>query len=453
MLPTEMTMSTEQQEMVQARLRVWQERVQAARQNDDRHAIVLALTNLALAQFETEDYEAGITVFDEALALAADLDDRTVQVQVLSAQAMAYQDIKRYHTAYEAVTRITRLADELKDTGIKCDALLTEAQILVQSGEPVIALQKLSHARRLAEDLGDRRRQMSVAAVMGNASTASAALDDAAAYIQRAGALAHELGDVPAEAEHLVNLGTVLKWQDRYAEAMEPFKQALSLKGERDLPGIELIALRGLVECYASFGDAERVIEHSERGITLARQQGDHKAAFALLEARALAAFRLENAALAHDTLKDAVALARSIPDADKTLDLLISLGESYRVAGQFDAALDAYRQALNAARQLQRAKDEAYLVGRIGVVYAEQGKSADALRYHNKALDLARRSDLAGLEGEQLCMLALTYLDLNEVDLAEGCCTRAIDVYGRSQDEPGKARAQALLDELKVLG
>ena len=444
-------MITERRDSPQEDAALWRDRVNSARETDDPRQLALALTNLGLALFEIKIYDEGVQAFDEAIVLADGLDDVALQVQSLGVKAMAFQEVERFHNAYETVEQIVRIADAVQDTAIKCDALITEAQILVQSGEPVIAFEKLSYARRLALQMGDKRRHMHAAGVLGNVSVASAALGDAVAYLQVACNLAHDLQD-PVEAEHLINLGTVLKWQDRYAEAIEAFKQALQVKGTHDLPFIELASLRYLTECYANLNDAEQVMAYAGRGAELAQAHHDTDTAFVLLEALALAAYRTDNTERAHDTLREMIDLARSIPDPDKEVDMLVSLGESYLSSGNLDQALDTYHQALDCARQLQRAKDEAYLVGRVGIIHAEQGRVDEALHYHMQALELARQGDLPELEAEQLCMVAMAYLEQNDIARAVNCCTQAIDRYACTQNVQGKQHAQTLMANINAL-
>lgn len=439
-------MITEQRERPHEQVTYWQERVQAARQGGDPRPLAAALAHWGLALFEAGSLEAGAQAFDEAQALARELDDVRLQIRGLSIKALAFQQIERFHKAYETVEEIVSLAAPLDDPAITCDALVTQAQILIQSGEPLIALDKLGHARRLAVTLGDKRRQMFVAAVLGNAHIAAAALDEATAYIQSAGDLARDLDDPVAEAEQRINLGVVLKWQDRYGEAIEAFNRALALNEAHPLPHLELTALRYLTECYANLNDPDAVIAHAERRAALARAHDDSEAAFSLLEALTLAAYRKQDLALAHRALTDAIELARALPDPDKEVDLLVSLGESYLAVGQFERALEVYRQALEGARRLSRAKDEAYLVGRLGVVYGEQGRTDEALHYHGEALELARQGGFAALEGEQLCMMALAYHEQGAVETAVRCCTQAIDVYARAGDGAAVQRARDLL-------
>lgn len=427
----------------------WQSEVQAARASGPVRKLSLSLANLGLALFDAGAYDEGVQAFEEAVTLASDLDDTPFRVQVLSVKALAFQAIGRFHNAYEVAEEILHAAEELNDAGMLCDALTTEAQILVQSGEPVIARDKLAHARRLALEAGDKRRQINVAAVWANAYTAEAALSDAALYLQMACDLARELQDAPVEAEQLIHLGTVLKWQSCQAEAADVFQRALDIAACHSLPQFELAALSGLTECYAHLDDAAQVLVYAERGAPLAAELHDSDAAFKLLEAVTLAAYRTGDMTLANEALGKALALARSLPDRNKEADLLVNLGEAYLVSEQLDQALRVYHEALDCARRLKRPRDEAYLVGRIGFVHAEQGALDEALRFQEQALELARQSHLDELEADQLCMLALTYWEQGAPVKAVTCCHQAIDVYDRAGIASGRQRAETLLAEM----
>ena len=115
------------------------------------------------------------------------------------------------------------------------------------------------------------------------------------------------------------------------------------------------------------------------------------------------------------------------------------------------EQALETYRSALKAAKQLNRFTDEAYLTGRIGVTLAEMGNVDEAITYHNEAIQLARQRDIPELEGEQLSMLAMAYLERQDLGEARKYCQAAIEAYSNLEESGGVDNAHRLLAEIEA--
>ncbi len=442
-------MATGQHDRAQEYLASCRAEADRARTAGDTHQLCLALARLGLAHFRVRAFEAGLATFDEAIAMASGLDDLQLQTQCLGFKSLAFQEIERLHQAYETVEEIVQLAEAHDDQGMKCDALISQAQILADSGEPLVAFEKLKEARHLAEVLGDERRSMSVLGALGSLNLAVASVGEALLYFDKALDHAVRLGDRRAECRYALNKATVLTWIDDFSQALPVFERVRVLAEELEDPEAELISLRYLAEHLSKSADPARALPHGQRGLALSRTHDDRKATFSFYEAIILAHLRGGHASEARQTMRNAIECARAWGDAAKEVEMLINLGESCLVERLYEEALEAYQSALDGARRLQHHRDEANLVGRLGVVLAEMGRSEQAIAHHQQAVELARQHALPELEGEQLLMLALAYLDRQDAEQALSCCQNAIAVFASAKLAANEAKARELLAEI----
>ena len=129
----------------------------------------------------------------------------------------------------------------------------------------------------------------------------------------------------------------------------------------------------------------------------------------------------------------------------------MLSLGESYHISEMYAEALEVYQKSLNAAKLQNRQLDAAFLSGRIGVSLAEQGELDQAIKYHQEAVAMAKEHNLSSLEGEQLSMLSLAYIDNDQLEQAKQYCLASLKVYQTAGIEHGAEKAQALLEQIEA--
>lgn len=351
--------------------------------------------------------------------------------------------------AYKTAVSIQNLAEAHDNRGIQCDALASQGQILLDSGEPVIALEKIEAALAIAEGLDDPRRLMNTLGAMGQYCIAMTSPDKAETYFERALTLAREIGDRQAEFGFLGNMGMVLVWQGHNFQASDAFEQVLAFVQEIGDEDAELQAISQLVPVSEKLGDPGEVLIYAQRGLELTEANKTDDRLFDFYQAAILACYHLNRIEEAETLTEQAIAAARSSKNQEKEVDFLLSLGESAMVFGMPEKALDAYQQARKGAIRLSRQSDTAYLTGRIGVALAELERVDEAIPYHQEAIHLAKERGLPQLEGEQLSMLALAYLEKGERLETRTCCQTAIQVFIQADLEAEALQAQQLLAEI----
>ena len=200
----------------------------------------------------------------------------------------------------------------------------------------------------------------------------------------------------------------------------------------RCLGGAEIQVLRHLARAHSRLKENEKSLEYALQGAELCKMKDD-ETILSFYETIIVAYYRQGMIQQAQSTNRDAVGFARALNNNAKELDFLLGLGEAQFLSELYEDALQTYQQALDMAKQLNHRTDEAYLVGRLGVTLAELGRLDDAITYHLQAVDLAKLWLLPNLEGEQLSMLAMAYLDKGESQLARKFCNSALQVFAEA--------------------
>ncbi len=412
--------------------------------NTDEHAIITAHADIGLTLFRAREYEDGLAHFDFAISQAEKNQDLEMKIQCLGKKSLAFQEINRLHDAYTVVNEILKIAEELNDAGIKCDAITSQGQILLDSGDPNQALEKLDDARKLANEISDKRRLMNVYGVMGNLNIALASLDNAEVYFDKAVQLAEELGDQQARIGYLGNKGSVLVWQGKFSEAIPEFEKVLDFVRRIGDQTVEIQTLRHLSQAHCNLKEDEKAMEYANQGLALCKEISD-QTVFSFYETQIQIYSRQGQPQTAQQINQEAAEYARVLNNKSKEFEFLLSQGESHLVAEAHADALIAYERAHLIAQELNRKTDEAYLTGRIGVVLAETGKLDEAINYHLQAVSLARLLLIPNLEGEQLTMLLMAYLEKGEILEARKYGNAALQIYS-------EAGLQVEIDKVKQL-
>jgi tetratricopeptide (TPR) repeat protein len=422
--------------------------LKSAREKGDPPEISRVAAKLGYALFQMRNPKEGLRNFNEALKIATDLDDPQLKIYCLGIKTSAYQIVDRPTDAFKTAQEIENVADEINDLGVKCDALASQGQILLDNGASDVALGKIEQALEIAQQIDDKRRLMNAQAVSGNLSLSMASVEQAEDHFNQALALARELGDRTAEIGYLGNLGIVAEWKGQYTRSTDIFIEVFEFVQESGDQSSQIQALHHLVKGYEKLQDDQKIVECAAVGVALTKDR-PNETTFAFLEMQISAYYRLNRLDDAHRATSAAIELARSSGDRTRELNFLLSLGESYMLVERYEKALDAYQQARESARKIKRSIDEAYLTGRIGVTLAELNRIDEAIASHKEALELGRQNRIPELEGEQLTMLALAYLDKGEISEARAYCQSSIEVYSAAGFDQETYRARQVLAQI----
>ncbi|HEY6512158.1 MAG TPA: tetratricopeptide repeat protein [Burkholderiaceae bacterium] len=224
-------------------------------------------------------------------------------------------------------------------------------------------------------------------------------MDDAAAWLAQALALARETHDHRREGSVLFSLGNLHGEQGRMAEAQQFYEAALALTREAGQRRIEGVILGNL-------GNV-----HGEQS-------------------------RTEAARACYDA---ALAIHREIGNRNGEGTALGNLGNLLCDQGRMDEARASYLQALAIAREVGNRSSEGGVLGNLGSLDYEQGRTDDARAHFEAALAIHREVGSRPVEGLVLANIGIAERDQGRMDEARAHLEAALAIHrevGNRRDE-----------------
>jgi tetratricopeptide (TPR) repeat protein len=262
----------------------------------------------------------------------------------------------------------------------------------LDAGGPVAeAVTVTTAAVTAARVLGDRPAQARALTNLGRLHRRQGALDRAAETYRLARALYADLGDRTAAAGVLRELGSVHWRQGHYREAAEHYGQALALYRElADTAGhADALVRLGLVD--ERLGHDARAMSRLERALELFAGLGDRfsEAYVESLLARLHREPELLDRASVH--LEQGLAEARAAGDRTREAYVLTDLAGVQARRGRLTEAAGHLREALVLLRRIGDRASEAETLNDLGLTLQAAGDAAEARALHTEALSLAR--------------------------------------------------------------
>lgn len=328
---------------------------------------------------------------DRPLADATDLFDRAVSL---------YDD-RSYAGAESLFVQALSVFERAGQSYNVVEANRYLGQLYLAEGRYFAALGRFDSALHRSESLKDFRSEMQLHSLIGDTYVSLARNQAAMASYREAHRLSSAFNDLDTKASLEMRMARISMFSDHLDDAFSYYQSAFSYyQGQKGTGLAE--ALRGL-------------------GEVLLRQKKFDAAQTSLVQARSL--------------------LPRNdqfILDADLRLDL----GLVQKALGNFNDALQWYRNAVNLLRTKRTGKEqEIVLLFQIGQVYLDNGRPGDAKRYFAEAEALAK----AGGDG-----IAEAYLNLFDVR----CDERGLNQNQRIQEMPRLIQAyQGAVQMFQVVG
>lgn len=395
--------ASDQAEKLEQALRELDHQLGVAEAKGDARAVVLNMMRKGALLVRTHRLDEGLGCLDQALFRAVAADDPAMQRDVQVRRSLVLGKLGRYPEALE-------LLESLLGSGAGIEADL-QAQLLGIKGDLLSA----SGQDQAAQQAFERAIDCSATA-----------------------------------ARPRLGLARALISQAKFVEASQALVLALKESRQAGEQQLEWEILRTLIDLDVRLGTTEQLLEHSRLAQAHAESRDDHVEA-SIQRGNAISALlelgRFEEAlAMLHESLEY---VSRRGPRAKRIL-LLIQLGRVHYELKEYGKAEEAYKAALELAELHSDSRSTATCLGRLGALYGDQGDLQAARRYGELALEKVDGRQDPEIAAEQNILLALTYRDLDERQLAHAACRRAIDLYEQLEDQAFIERGRALLAELE---
>jgi tetratricopeptide (TPR) repeat protein len=356
---------------------------------------------------------------------------------------------------------VARGSEEVASATYLAAALVLDLQgpssVSVGLGEEVLPLLK---------DPSMRERVLSSLAW---AERAAGKMREAQSHCEAALAIAREMGDRPAEARRLRQLGMLHLEQGRTEEARSCFEAALGIHRDVGIRGFEGVLRIHLGVLDRRKGRLEEARVHYEAALALARKEGHQRLEGTALGNLAVVLRDLGRFEESRSRYGAALAIHRAIGDREAEGIVLGNLGGLEAEQGLMDEARSSMEAALAIHREVGNRRAEGHAIGSLGAIltaggrvheakacfeaaiaihrevgsrlheggvqgylanlFHKQDRFEEARPHYEAAIALHREVGDRGSEGTLLACLGYLYLDLEQLAEARRCMNESLAI------------------------
>ena len=371
----------------------------------------------ALTTLRAGNYLQGLPLSERAVELAEKSGDRPILARALTTLGRAQWGRGQYEPALQTQERARTLYRDLGDGDGEAEALVRTGETFYSLGRYEAALAQYDLALK-ANPPAARDRESLIRSNIGVSLRFLGRLDEAAASIERAVAIAREMSDRSWLGQSLVSLGIVNRARAEYQKAIDAYAESIAIRQALGDRRGEAQSLGNLGNVYNELGDYAKAIDAHTRSLAIAKEVGY----------TAQVGFSTTNLAgvlaqLGRDALprfEEALAVWRQI---DRQAEIPRSLREiaMQRLYGRGDAAgaRAALDEALILARRLKDREAEALVLVNLGSLELDSGAVKAALDRFEEGLAIARADGSPSLEFSLLAERARARLLMGDRDAA----------------------------------
>jgi len=211
-----------------------------------------------------------------------------------------------------------------------------------------------------------------------------------------------------------------------YNEALNTYRDALSIYQQIDDTGNQALILREMGILYRDQGDIETGLKHLRQSLKLNREINNPEEEAATLSEIGLIYYCRGEYDVSLDYYTQSLELNRSRREKASTLNRISLI---YHKLGEYDTALNYLRQSLTLFREIGDHRGEAMAMGDIGQNYRLQGDYDSALNYNKQSYEL--RKEHGGLTGEAWALdnIGWIHSDRGDYDTALDYHTQSLEL------------------------
>jgi CHAT domain-containing protein/uncharacterized protein HemY len=335
--------------------------------------------------------------------------------------------------------------------------VVRELVSFVALAEAVVAGQDDQERSAILESLDSQNAMASTLNRAGQIYARQGKYDLALSVLQRARDLSVAAENKPQQGFAFQLIGEARQLMGQYNEAIEAYRQSLSLAEEMDVRGI-MAYLRGrLASVYTLLGSHDRALAEIEQGLSIAKDLKNTYWLAAILIQRGNIYSEGGRYSEGIEDFQQALALAEKdqtarVMEKGQAISIMDSclnnLGINYRIQGDYRRALEYLQKSLKLAESIGDQAGIAQTLNSIGIVYSQQGDLAVALDYFNRSLSLLGEAK-GRTKVDVLQNIGETLLRQENYAQAQQFIEKCLALAEASQDQPGRARTLIGLAEV----
>ena len=283
----------------------------------------------------------------------------------------------------------TSTDSELQRNQETANRLFKEAESLEQE-DPQEAIAKYQEALQFMKN--PVQRVFTLNRIGGIYKSYSTDLEKALEFYEQSRSILQNLNEPALNVLTLNRLGDVYEALAKYQKSFEFYNKALPLLDKLDKPSLKALALNNLGNAYYILGDREQAFNFYNQALPLWRMSHNQADTLADLDVNS----NSEPVLLLYSTLQETIAKPNMNPRIGEVMTLL-NLGQTYRLLGDYQQALDSLNeaqqrwQALKGNTNNQESRTivlglfDAAILHALGAVYSDLGRTQQVINYNNQ--------------------------------------------------------------------
>ena len=457
---------------------------------EDRDGEASALNNLGRGYEALKDYDKAIQYLEKSLSLFIELKNRYGELAPLGNLGNLYSSLGNHVKAIELYKKSLKISQEIKDKSSEGKALNKIGNAYKSLKDYPKAIEYYEQSLAIAREIKHRGGEGESLRNLGNAYYSLGNYPKAIDYHEKHLAITRELKDRSAESRSLLNLSLAYLGLNNRSKAVELSQQALAIARELKNSDLEKSALQVLDEAQKPLSstpasslqkaEAFRLLEQGmqqaqnkqfqaakqslETALTLYQQiqdprgegylsaflgvtygsLGDNKKALELSQKALIIAKDLKDSQLEK--------LAQQVIDTvqefaqNAEADRLFQQGLQQYKAGQVEAALRSWEQALVIYQKYRNRQGELRTLGNLGSAYSGLSNYGKAIELYKQRLAIAQELKDPMLEGTTLGGLVAAYTMTGDYGKAIGYGEQYLAISQKIKYDKGEIRSLAFL-------
>ncbi|HMA76122.1 MAG TPA: sigma 54-interacting transcriptional regulator [Candidatus Krumholzibacteriaceae bacterium] len=320
---------------------------------------------------------------------ACDKDYRG-QISIIRADILRRKG--NYSEAIGYIDRFASVDGETRDPRSDVSRFMIRGACLMRLGCVDRARDQLETALGLANRASDEKARSSVLATLGLLALRMGFLNNADDYLKRAADIYRKEENIYGQSAAMLNRGIVKYHLGRFADAESNISEAVSGFKECDWKiGIcrALIALGNNEISREKYDSAFKLFERSQ---SLAEAKGFLREKALVLGGFGRIFMEAEDYTKAQNFFRKALAISsKNFPGGDVELEQFISMGELYRLKGDYSGSLRFYQRALKLSGTMKAGMEEGIICRGIGLTFFNSGDREKTENYFEKAIEILR--------------------------------------------------------------
>lgn len=235
-------------------------------------------------------------------------------------------------------------------------------------------------------------------------------------------------GDLVSQNTYLSDMGYALHILGRYEDALEAYKENLSVSRRLGDPASEASALNNLGAIYERQGNYDKALDFYQQSLDLREHIATPEEIVETLANVAGVQYWQEVYDSALGSFQRALALYEDIGDRKGQAQTHNNIGAIFERQGKDEEALVAYQRALAIYANQGDKAGEALAFNNLGIVYFNKSEPTRALEHFQRSLDI--KVEMGDREGQANTLNNIGFVHEQRQDFP-----RALDYYKRSLD------------------